>query len=130
MQKKGRTKKWTPCGIFSKRTQNPSRILGLFFGFPRNPLFSKSHFHHTKYTVLMIQPFLIKKKLHDYDRALFNPGLVVLVYIYGWLSKCWFLDWVLIPRFHWGPLHKYLVGSPNLHFIKIHQQLTFVWEAQ
>ena len=52
-------------------------------------------------------------------------------YVYiGWLSKCWFLDWVLIPRFHWGPLHKYLVGSPNLHFIKIHQQLTFVWEAQ
>ena len=86
MQKKGRTKKWTPCGIFSKRTQNPSRILGLFFGFPRNPLFSKSHFHHTKYTVLMIQPFLIKKKLHDFDRALFNPGLVVLVYIYSFLS--------------------------------------------
>ena len=49
---------------------------------------------------------------------------------YGWLSKCWFLDWALIPHFHWGPLHKYLVGSPNLHFIKIHQQLTFVWEAQ
>ena len=39
--------------------------------------------------------------------------------IYGWLSKCWFLDWVLIPHFHWGPLHKYLVGLPYLHFSKI-----------
>ena len=37
----------------------------------------------------------------------------------GWLSKCWFLDWALIPHFHWGPLHKYLVGLPYLHFSKI-----------
>ena len=36
---------------------------------------------------------------------------------------------LIIPRFHWGPLHKYLVGSPNLHFVKIHQQLTFVWRS-
>ena len=42
-----------------------------------------------------------------------------LVHVYGWLSKCWFLDWVLIHRFHWGPLHKYLVGLPYLHFSKI-----------
>ena len=40
-------------------------------------------------------------------------------FIYGWLSKCWFLDWALIPHFHWGPLHKYLVGLPYLHFSKI-----------
>ena len=36
-------KKCTPCGIFSKRTQNLSRILGLFFGFPRSQPFSKTH---------------------------------------------------------------------------------------
>ena len=41
------------------------------------------------------------------------------LYSIGWLSKCWFLDWVLIPHFHWGPLHKYLVGLPYLHFSKI-----------
>ena len=39
-------------------------------------------------------------------------------FIYGWMSKCWFLDWAVIPQLHWGPLHKYLVGLPYLHFSK------------
>ena len=60
----------------------------------------------------------------------FPLTLKIGMYTYGWLSKCWFLDWVVIPHLHWGPLHKYLVGLPYLHFSKIYDKVFFVWQAR
>lgn len=56
----------------------------------------------------------------------------VCIYVsaYGWLSKCWFLSSTILPHFQWGPLHKYLVDPPYLHFSKIKDKVYFVRQAQ
>ena len=69
MQKRP-SKKSNPRGIFQKRTQNPSRILALFFDSQEIHHVEKHHFsiiHQSKNTIFLIQQFLIARLLAQFS---------------------------------------------------------------